>query len=94
MINPAHFGRSAPFFLLQPLGIAMEGIVVTVVQKSHIPVTPIISKLVGYCWVCLWLTLTVPLFIDVLLDEGVYSVAQFSPTRLLLDYLHISISRM
>ena len=66
-----------PFFLLQALAIHVESLVIVVFQKVRLGQEmrgrkPL--KVIGYMWVWLWLTWTVPIALGPLLEGGIASI--------------------
>jgi hypothetical protein len=70
MVNPSHFGVSLPFFLYQIIGIVLEDITLQIWSQTGIKVSPYLSRALGYVWVCCWLTLTGPSFVNGLIVLG------------------------
>jgi len=90
--------RSFKFFLLQAAGITLEDFVIYIAKsflrrggigrkpgKADEPRTGVIVKVVGYCWVTLWLCLTLPVWQDELNALGFSSTDRGPIARLLLN---------
>jgi hypothetical protein len=72
-------GRSLTFFMLQPLGIVVEAAVIVVFRRMGVQVHWMISRVVGYVWVVLWFSYTLPVMLEPLLRVGFFeSGASFS----------------
>ena len=63
--------RSFRFFLLQAVGITFEDLVIYTTKrllrrggKADIPWIAVVVRVIGYCWVTLWLCWTLPVWLD------------------------------
>jgi hypothetical protein len=65
-------GRSLTFFMLQPLAIVVEMVVIDVFHRTGVQVHWMISRVVGYVWVVLWLSYTLPIMLEPLLRVGFF----------------------
>jgi Sec-independent protein secretion pathway component TatC len=63
-------GGSFAFFMLQPLGIAFETVITNVFCRVGIQMHWRISRMVGFVWVLLWFSYTVPILVGPLLTVG------------------------
>jgi hypothetical protein len=83
-IDPSYFGRSAPFFSVQAVGITVESLAISLVHKSA---SSFLARCVGYVWVVAWLMITAPWLVDTLFDEGIFYALPVSPTRAFVGIL-------
>lgn len=88
--------RSYKFFLLQAVAITIEDFVIYIAKRSLRrgenlkpgkvgPWTEVVTKFVGYCWVILWLTSTLPGWLDELNALGCGSTDRRPITQFVLD---------
>jgi len=89
---------SFKFFLLQPVAITLENLVIQaakrLLSRRGIELKPggfdgswggAVVRVVGYCWVTLWFTLTAPIWLDELSAVGFDSIDRGPITKFLLD---------
>ena len=89
---------SFKFFLLQPVAITLENLVIhtakRLLSRRGIGLKPggfdgsregAVVRVIGYCWVTLWFTLTVPIWLDELSAVGFSSIDRGPITQFLLD---------
>ncbi|KAI0768192.1 membrane bound O-acyl transferase family-domain-containing protein, partial [Trametes elegans] len=85
VLNPAAFGRSSPFFVLNALAITAEDTIGAIARRAGIPraTDSFALRILGYTWVTLWILNTVPLYLSwVYANEfGGYSSLPYSPVR-------------
>jgi hypothetical protein len=92
MVGVRHFGRSMPFFLIQPVAIILEDLVIRLAQgvnfMSH---STLLARLLGFSWVVWWFSWTMPLFISWCVDLGLTrtEVIPVSVTRMILRTLDV-----
>ncbi|KAH7882352.1 membrane bound O-acyl transferase family-domain-containing protein [Phlebopus sp. FC_14] len=67
MLDISSAGFSLPFFLLQPIGIAVEDVVISLARRTGVKQC-IWTRLVGYAWVFIWLSTCVPPWLDVFVN--------------------------
>ena len=84
--------RSFKFFLLQAVAITFEDLVIYTakrllprVGKVDKPWTMVAVRVTGYCWVTLWLCLTLPVWLDELNALGFSSTDRRPIARFLLN---------
>ena len=66
-------GRSTEFFLLQAVGIICENIVISLALRAGFSSKPnLFFKFIGFIWVGAWFTYSLPLWLDKLIDAGVF----------------------
>jgi len=65
-------GGSFVFFMLQPLGIAIETVVIVVFRRIGVQIHWRILRVVGFVWVLLWFSYTVPILLEPLLRVGFF----------------------
>jgi hypothetical protein len=91
MMNPQYLGVSLHFFIYQPMAITFETIVITLAKKSGLPISTFLARLIGYSWVILWFSVSMPLFFNLRVESGLSrsTTFPFSPTKTLLSYLEL-----
>ncbi|KAF9226390.1 hypothetical protein BS17DRAFT_777171 [Gyrodon lividus] len=67
MLDMSRAGASFRFFLLQPIAIIAEESVISVASFVGIRKS-LLTRLVGYAWVFIWLSICAPPWLDVLVD--------------------------
>jgi len=98
MIEKRMVSRSFEFFLLQAVGITIEDFVIYIAKRLLLrggvelklgkvdgSWAGAVGRVVGYCWVTLWVSWTIPVWLDGLNADGWSSVDRGPITRLLLD---------
>lgn len=95
MVDIKHLGASFPFLFLQAVAITVEDAVIAISGRLKIRSSPTISRLFGYLWVFWWFSMTLPSYIDWLVEAGIVGSELFpvSPIRFILRFLHIDISQ-
>ena len=58
--------------MVQPLGIVIETAVIVVFRKIGVHIHWRISRVVGFVWVLLWFSYTVPILLEPLLRVGFF----------------------
>ncbi|KAJ4481970.1 membrane bound O-acyl transferase family-domain-containing protein [Lentinula aciculospora] len=86
MVGWEYLGASFPFFISQAFGITLEDIVIHLVRRTGLKVAPRISTAIGYMWVAVWMTFSLPWYIDWAVNAGLgrSEVLPVSPVRYLL----------
>jgi len=90
--------RTFKFFLLQAIAITFEDFVIYIakgfLRRWRVELKPgradetwaeAVVRVVGYCWVTIWICLTLPVWLDELSSIGVGSLDRGAITRFLLD---------
>jgi len=90
--------RTFKFFLLQAVAITFEDFVFYIakgfLRRGGVEVKPgradetwadAVVRVVGYCWVTLWICLTLPIWLDGLSSIGVNSLGKGAITQFILD---------
>jgi hypothetical protein len=85
MMNPRYLGISLPFFFYQAVAITFESIVISFMKKSGFPVPSFFARCVGYGWVILWFIISMPAFLNMLVESGLSrsTAFPFSPAKAL-----------
>ena len=66
-------GHSTEFFLLQAVAITCEDIVISLALRAGFSSKPnSFFKLIGFVWVFAWFTYSLPLWLDKIIDAGVF----------------------
>ena len=66
-------GRSTEFFLLQAVGIICENIVISLALRAGFSSkSNLFFKFIGFVWVYTWFTYSLPLWLDKIIDTGVF----------------------
>lgn len=65
-------GGSFVFFMLQPMGIALETVIIIVSRRIGVQIHWKMSRVVGLAWVLLWFSYTVPILLEPLLRVGFF----------------------
>lgn len=79
-------GRALRFFMLQAVGITIETTVIGIAKWLNIHGS---WRIIGYVWVILWFTYTVPDWIDPLHRAGIASeTSNFGILNRVLDWVH------
>ena len=98
MVEKRMVYRSFKFFPLQAVGITFEDFVIYIAKRllrwGRIELKPgkageswaeVVVRIIGYCWITLWFTLTLPVWIDGLSVLGFSSFDRGPITQFLLD---------
>ncbi|TFK62057.1 hypothetical protein BDN72DRAFT_827867 [Pluteus cervinus] len=64
MVGLEYTGCSAPFFMSQAIAITFEDMVIAVVRRRGVKIPPTVAHLVGYIWVFVWFSVSLPWFLD------------------------------
>ncbi|KAH7870920.1 membrane bound O-acyl transferase family-domain-containing protein [Lentinula edodes] len=91
MVGWEYLGASFPFFISQAFGITLEDIVIDVVRRLGLRVTPVFAKFIGYMWVVFWMSFSLPWYIDWAVNAklGQSEVLPVSPVRYVLRALSL-----
>lgn len=83
MVGKQYVGLSLPFFLSQAVAITLEDAVLAISQRSGIPISDTLARLVGYSWVVFWFNLCLPWYFRWSVDAGIIqpTILPFSPIR-------------
>jgi hypothetical protein len=63
------YRHALQFFLLQAVAITFEVIVIEEIARKF-SIRGLLWQCIGYLWVIMWFAITVPIFLDPLLREG------------------------
>jgi len=58
--------------MLQPMGIALETVIIIVSRRIGVQIHWKMSRVVGLAWVLLWFSYTVPILLEPLLRVGFF----------------------
>ncbi|TFK66885.1 hypothetical protein BDN72DRAFT_888993 [Pluteus cervinus] len=86
MIGSEYLGSSAPFFMSQAVAITFEDLVIAVVQRLGLKVPSKLAHIIGYIWVFVWFSISMPWMLDPYLRAGFGSV-ELLPVKPLRTYV-------
>ena len=83
MVGIQHLWASLPFFLAQPVAITLETAVIGIARQAGYTRSNIWIRLVGYAWVFLWFSISVPWLINWAVSAGLghCEILPISPIR-------------
>ncbi|KAF9239285.1 membrane bound O-acyl transferase family-domain-containing protein, partial [Melanogaster broomeanus] len=100
MLDVSRAGFSFRFFLLQPLGIFAEEAVICVARFVGIKKSPL-TRLVGYAWVFIWLSICLPPWLDDIVDgatrmraQGIVGSARMTALEVVAGWVGIDIESL
>ncbi|TFK66742.1 hypothetical protein BDN72DRAFT_961526 [Pluteus cervinus] len=86
MLGLEYLGCSVPFFMSQAIAITFEDMVIAVVQRRGVKVPPTLAHLVGYIWVFVWFSVSMPWLLDLWLRAGC-GLSELLPVQPLRTYV-------
>jgi hypothetical protein len=89
MVGMQHLWASLPFFLAQPVAITLETAVIGIARQAGYTRSNIWIRLVGYAWVFLWFSISVPWLINWAVSAGLghCELLPVSPIRITIRAL-------
>jgi hypothetical protein len=70
MVGMQHFGSSFAFFPAQAVAITTEDALIGLARRAGITECTSLTRAVGYIWVSLWFSFSMPLFLDWQIGAG------------------------
>jgi hypothetical protein len=97
MVGMQYFGSSFPFFLAQAVAITIEDMMIGLARRAGINTPTNLTHAVGYTWVFIWLSVSVPWLLNwhIAAGLGLSDAVPISPVmhviRLLNETMDIDI---
>ncbi|TFK65236.1 hypothetical protein BDN72DRAFT_824770 [Pluteus cervinus] len=86
MVGLEYLGYSVPFFMSQAIAITFEDMVIRLVRRRSVKIPPTVAHFVGYIWVFVWLSVSMPWLLDWSIRAGC-AQPQLLPVRPLRTYI-------